>query len=631
VTEMTMTRVVRFLLLAAMALSVESAQPSAQATASLSGRVVSDDAAATPVARAIVTVYGAALVQNRSAVTDERGEFTIAGLPPGRFTVTASKASFLTTGYGAKRPGRPGTPMTVAASEQLSGIVLRLARTAVISGSVRDEKGAPVQGAVVSAGRIAAAGDTPEEATTAVSDDHGAYRVVGLAPGEYFVAATGPIAAGLYSSSQGIGVRSAEEVDAILSALARGQRRDFAGTRSSAAAPSRPGYTYAAVFYPGTPFPEDAARLTLATGDELRGIDLVTRLVRTSRIEGIALSSDGTPLSSALIRLSRGAEGLPRLIGWFSFGSSAETSADGRFSLLRVEPGQYTLTARKTAFVPVQDEFTGDWKVLYAQEEIRANGEDRKDIVLRLQQGTRLAGRITIDTAAPEPSMDLATLRVSLVPLKAGTMLRSNIVTGNSPFASSVTSNGTFEIDSIAPGWYRLASTAPVTDGWWLRSAMVKGVDVLDVPLELGKSGDISGAVLTFSNRHTELSGMLQGPKGAPAPEYFVIAFPADRALWRAGSRRVQVTRPATDGTFAIQNLPGGEYLLAALTDVEPNDWNDAAFLQQLVAGAVKLTLADGEKKIQNLRLGGAFAALAPGATSPSPARAAHRPSATRR
>ena len=61
--------------------------------------------------------------------------------------------------------------------------------------------------------------------------------------------------------------------------------------------------------------------------------------------------------------------------------------------------------------------------------------------------------------------------------------------------------------------------------------------------------------------------------------------------------------RPATDGRFILADLPAGEYLVAALTDLDPNDWQDAAFLEQVAPAAVSVTIREGEKKTQDLRI----------------------------
>jgi hypothetical protein len=172
---------------------------------------------------------------------------------------------------------------------------------------------------------------------------------------------------------------------------------------------------------------------------------------------------------------------------------------------------------------------------------------------------------------------------------------------GNFPVPpATAASDGTFALDGIVPDAYRLTATAP--GGWWLRSAMVGGRDVLDHPLEI--AGSISGAVLTFSDRQTTLSGRLLGQADQAEPAYFVAVFPADRALWQPGARRIQLARAGTDGTWTVRGLPAGDYLIAALTDVGEEDLLERSFLETLAGAAVRVSVADGEDKRQDLRIG---------------------------
>jgi hypothetical protein len=141
--------------------------------------------------------------------------------------------------------------------------------------------------------------------------------------------------------------------------------------------------------------------------------------------------------------------------------------------------------------------------------------------------------------------------------------------------------------------------------GWVLRSAMAGDRDIADIPLEVRSGSAVGKIVVTFTDEPTELSGRLQDASGRTASDYFIIVFSADERTWSARSRRIVQTRPASDGHFLVRGLPPGEYFLAALTDVEPDEWYDAGFLRDLIPTAAKITLAEGERKLQDIRISG--------------------------
>jgi hypothetical protein len=143
----------------------------------------------------------------------------------------------------------------------------------------------------------------------------------------------------------------------------------------------------------------------------------------------------------------------------------------------------------------------------------------------------------------------------------------------------------------------------PGGSSWWFRSAIAGGKDLLDAPIEINPGTIVKDAVLTLTDRHSQLSGKLQTGTGQPAPEYVVIVFPSDSTLWPTAARRMQSARPSTDGAFSFGDLPAGDYVLAAVTDVEPDEWKKPAFLNDMAAKGVKVSLGVGEKKIQDLQL----------------------------
>ena len=131
---------------------------------------------------------------------------------------------------------------------------------------------------------------------------------------------------------------------------------------------------------------------------------------------------------------------------------------------------------------------------------------------------------------------------------------------------------------------------------------MLDGRDLLDEPLIVGTESP-DRIEVTFTDRRNLLSGSLETAGAAPAPDYFIVVIPADRRAWQTGSRRFAFTRPASDGAFALRNLPAGDYLLAALTDFEPADFGDDRFIAQLVSMALPITIRDGEQTVQAIRL----------------------------
>ncbi len=62
--------------------------------------------------------------------------------------------------------------------------------------------------------------------------------------------------------------------------------------------------------------------------------------------------------------------------------------------------------------------------------------------------------------------------------------------------------------------------------------------------------------------------------------------------------------RPDQNGKFQMRGLPPGEYLLAAVDPTEAGEWFEPSYLDEHRAGAVRITLGDGDIKTQNVRIG---------------------------
>ena len=574
-------------------------------TAVLAGIAVSDDAEARPLRRARVMINNAERTVGRTVVTGDDGAFGVADLPAGRYTVSGTKDGYVTVVYGAKRIGRPGTPIVLDEGQQVTDLVLRIPRGAVLTGTVLDEDGQPLSGAFV---RTALSvirngeGTFVPAGTPQTTDDRGVYRIYGLMPGEYLVSGS----ARLGGHAHGLDVRAVSDED-VRRAL-REITTPFTSSRPGQLTPDesyrpppddRAGpVAYAPVYYPGVMFPEQAARLTLAAGEERRGVDFQLPLVPTATIEGTVTAPPGV---SPHVTVNMVAAGLNT--GGFlgAHFQAARADAEGRFRFRGIAPGQYSILARggPTA-APGRGRGAppAGGPQYWAQADIVVDGRDVSGVLLALQPGLTVSGLVRFDGSSAEPSQDPSKVRVMLQ--MAGGVGEIRLST----LPAQMDANGTFTITGVTPGRYHVAaSVMGPAPKWFLSAAAAGGADIFDAPLDLQPTRPPGEIVLSFTDRPTELTGLVQDASGAPAPGYHIVVFTTDRSRWAPRSRRIQAGRPSADGRYTFRNLPPGEYHLAAVEDVEPGEWFDPAFLQRLVDASVTVTLAEHERKTQDLRL----------------------------
>ena len=164
-------------------------QPAPAAGTGVISGIVTSDNSGSPVRRVRLTLSGVELRGGRSTITDDQGRFTFSAIPAGRFTLTASKAGYVDIAYGAKRPGRPGTPIQLADGQKLEKAHITLPRGSIVTGIVVDENGEPSTGTQVRVLRyVMRQGErTLQQVGQDQTDDRGIYRIFGLQPGEHIV------------------------------------------------------------------------------------------------------------------------------------------------------------------------------------------------------------------------------------------------------------------------------------------------------------------------------------------------------------------------------------------------------------------------------------------------------------
>ncbi len=518
-------------------------------TALIRGRITSDTGA--PLRRAEVRVMANGSV-TRLATTDSDGRYELRDLPAGTFTLTAARTGFVPLKFGQRRPSEAPVPIMLAEGARFTADVA-LPRGGAIAGRVFDERGEPMADVRVQALRsrvvqgrrrlqAVGAGDR--------TDDTGSFRVFGLAPGDYYIAASG------FGPEQ------------------------QPGSAIKASVPT---------YYPGTPVLEEAQRITLGVGAEASA-DVQLLAVRTARVAGVVLDSSGAP-TEAMVNLASDAVGLGYSDAMGSMpltiSGHADTAADGSFVLSDVPPGTYTLQASvfgragRTARA-VSDPMTDGHEAVSIS--IVVGSSDVVGLTLTTGTGGSLNGRLERDAGVTRP-----------LPAGLGVEARQT-----QPFGMSMRRtgpNGEFSVAGMMGPFQLHVEGLP--EGWAVKAITLNGVDVTDSPIDL-KGARNADARIVLTDRVTGLTGVITAKDAARKS---VVIFPEDAARWTYPSRYIRTVRTDDEGVFMVSGLPGGtRYRALAVESLDDGDGEDPEFLERMRERATSFSLDEGERKTVELR-----------------------------
>lgn len=524
-------------------------------TAAISGRVTSADTGM-PIRRVQVRVSSSDLRGTRMTMTDTEGRFTITSLPAGRYSLYFIKSGYVNLSFGQSRPNQGSKIIELSDGQKMEKADVALPRGGVIAGRLFDDYGDPVVDARVQVMQYRWANNARRLANMgrmSQTNDRGEFRIWGLPPGEYYVAASN-------------------------------QERMMMFMDSAPAGPPDPSESqgYASTYYPGTASPSEAQRVTLAAGQEVTGIDFALVTTRTVRVSGTVVTSEGRPVGNSGVML------MPRTpLGGVMSPQGTRTDAQGAFTISGVTPGEYVLQARtddRMGFGP------GNGTAEMAFLPINVGSEDLRNVTLTTSSGSRVSGRVVFDT--PPPAGTMERVRVFLQPVDPEQSMGMGMMGG--PEDGRVTEQGTFEMRGVFGR--RTARIVGLPEGFALRAVRVGGDDVIDSGFEFGKD-DVRGLQLLVTTRITTITGSARGADNKPATDYVVIAFPTDDDVGlRPGSRYLGFARPDQNGGFRLRALPPGSYFIVAL-DAMPEEMGNPDVFEQLKGSATRVMLNEGAQE----------------------------------
>jgi protocatechuate 3,4-dioxygenase beta subunit len=523
-----------------------TAGQNAKPTGIIRGRILASNGR--PVRRASVRMLAVPPGFPRVVSADLDGRYEFTEVPAGDYRITAGKPGHLALEFGQQRAFEHGTLMTIRAGETLEKIDIMLPTSGAISGRVVDTNGDSVEGIDVRLMQLQFAANRRRVMAVAgvgrrLTNDRGEYRLYGVPPGQFMVMAS--VAA------------------------------DQLAAQTSVILP--PGY--APTYAPRTPNPSDAKVVTVGLSEQVDDIDVTLARVATARIFGTVVDSLGKPLRARILmsrsQRSGAVTGEP---------SSTTSTPDGRFEIRDVPSGEWVLQASTGGDVNQGQE--GE----FVSRFVTVNGSDVTDERLQTSIGSRVEGRIVFEGrgAADPTGVTVTTLPSDFdrAPLTGP----SGRATGHP--------DGTFVLNGLnGPRRLRLLRAPP---SWTLKAIRANGSDITDEPLPFGtKDESLTDVEIVLTNTVSGIAGSVTDARGQAVTDYSVIVFATRADRWYQGSRFFTFTRPKADGTFAITDLPPGDYCVAAVDRLQGTEglgeWQDPAFLESIAPRATRVTLADGQ------------------------------------
>jgi Carboxypeptidase regulatory-like domain len=509
---------------------------------SIAGTVRSDSTGY-PLRRAQVVLSpaeagGSSLAQT----TDDMGKFSFPSVVPGTYSVSVQRDGYLKQTAGRIGAYKMPPIFLIQPGQDVGSFDFRMVPSSVISGKVKFDDAEPAVNVTIQLYREYHRRGRHgwEVAASGLTDDRGEYRVHGLEPGSYYVAA-------LYQSPR-------------LPPNAEEQRR------TDASGKPREELRYAVTFYPEVQKLSDAVAVHLLAGQEVVSIDIFLTLVHTVRIRGRVISAlSGTVMEGPSITLR-----------WNDADNTASVSApvdltfdkNHNFEIKGVTPGPYVIMTTGT----------DDGKALSARTAISVGDADLEALSIVIGPQQNWKGKIVIDG---DESIKLPGFGVELQPRRATA----------SPVRAYLEKDLDFTIPFLPQETYDLELLNAPEDTY-LEAVRVGKNDRLTTGLEAEPGGEPQEMEVVLSTRGGKVLG-----RAVTAADSTVVATGSSVLLIPdppyGRSQAYKLAYADQYGNFLIHGVAPGNYIAVAWFDQPPCEVYNPDDMAACKAQGVKLAISD--------------------------------------
>jgi len=316
--------------------------------------------------------------------------------------------------------------------------------------------------------------------------------------------------------------------------------------------PGRPGREerYVTTCHPSALDAATAVAVGVGAGEEVGRVDIRIRRERVFRVRGRAISAlTGGPLTRIALGIApvetdpSGIQADPKV--------KLGMAEDGGFEFGQLLPGSYVVSTQGSLML--NGKVYSDVP-LVARRPVNISDRNIENLVLELGPPAEITGVFhTEGTDTPPAAINI------------GLVATDGLGRSNTPIVAAG-NDGTFVIPAVAPNLYHV-TVSHLPGGTYVKSIHLGGLDVTRTPLDL-TSGAGGKLALVLSPDAADVSGTVRNENGDACAGAAVT-------LWEPGlpPGAVDTTRTVVadqSGGFRFQNLPPGDYRLAAWEEIEP-------------------------------------------------------------
>jgi hypothetical protein len=296
--------------------------------------------------------------------------------------------------------------------------------------------------------------------------------------------------------------------------------------------------------------PSDATAITVAAGEERTGVDIRAQLIRASTIQGVVT----TPVDANVavdLWLRNTDPSAPDVDD-----NQVRLRRDGTFTFDSIAPGNYTIFAQTNVSQPQVRVVNGEvvqpqaavltnQQRMWGKAHVTVTRESEIPVSVSLQPARSISGIVVFDTA--KQSIHPRWLSVSRARVfRRLDRFRTNCV----PHCKPTTVHD-----------LRRAGRPPrASHEYQQREVGGRWSDALDSPFEFTGERDVTDAVLTVTDRLSELNGTLTDPTASRRSTTQSSSPRQTQSILGPESRRISMTQPDSEGRFEFNSLPAGSY-----------------------------------------------------------------------